>query len=163
MTPSLTMSRPDSLTSNLERDVVTFPSLTYGAGPSSGARSRRALIMSAHRQLRALAARQGASSEFPYARVLRLIGSITIDGAPTPQVGSNGEGGILVEWLVNGWFLALDYEDETEILLSASTPDGFRFAETITAWWEQHDAAVTSARRFLAEMAAGVAHPVPLV
>lgn len=163
MTPSMTLSRPDSFTNSDERSAISRPSLTYGVSISGGARSRRALIMSAYRQLRALAARQGATSEAPYARVLRLVGALLGDGSPTPQIGSNGEGGVLVEWLVDGRSLTIDFEDETEILISASTPNGLVFAESVTAWWELNDRVLADARRFLKEMSVGLAHPIPLV
>lgn len=163
MTPSLTMPRTESLTGGDVQTSILAPSFTYGEPSSNVPRSRRLLIMSAHRQLRALAARQEASSEAPYARILRLLGALLVDGAPTPQIGSNGEGGILVEWLVNGRSLTIDYEDETEILIAASNRDGLVFDATITAWWEHRDEPIIATRRFLAEIASGLVHPIPLV
>lgn len=163
MTPSLTMPRTESLTGGDVQASIAAPSFTYGEASSNVPRSRRMLITSAYRQLRALATRQSAVSDVPYARILRLLGALLVDGAPTPQIGSNGEGGILVEWLVNGQSLTIDYEDETEILIAASDRDGLVFDATITAWWEHRDQSIIATRQFLAQIASGLVHPIPLV
>ncbi|WP_367147133.1 hypothetical protein AB0870_17790 [Microbacterium proteolyticum] len=162
MTPSLTIPQTESFTVGDVHASVLTPSFTYGELGLNVSRPRRLLIMSAYRQLRALAIRQNAASGAAYARILRLPGTLLADGAPTPQIGSNGEGGILVEWLVNGQSLTIDYEDETEILIVASDRGGLQFEVTITAWWEHRDPAIVATRQILADMSSGLAYPIPL-
>jgi len=126
-------------------------------------RSRRALLIHANDQLKRLAQRQNASDMEPYRLILRLLGALITDGSATPQIGDNGEGGVAVEWLVDGNLLRLDYEDETEILLTATNSHGQRvLCETITAWWLGQDSAIVQARDFLRGLAGSVAQPIPL-
>lgn len=163
MSPSATLTRDGVVGSRSLIIPDVHRSLTDGAIARGGARSRSALLKHAHLHLRTLALRQTRRDDTSFATVLRLIAALTQDGSATPQISSNGEGGILVEWLVAGSSLAIDYEDETEILISAATPAGLRFAETMTSWWSQGDSAVVKARAFLSEISAAVARPIPLI
>lgn len=126
-------------------------------------RSRRALLIYAHGRLCDLAERQGRSSVEPHRHVLHLLGSLLVDGSPTPQIGDNGDGGISVEWLVDGRSFRLDYEDESEILLEGRGPAGdLLFSQTVTAWWLSTDQAIIGARDFLKLLARDVHRPLPL-
>ncbi|WP_409047868.1 hypothetical protein AB2L57_00995 [Microbacterium sp. HA-8] len=138
--------------------------MTYNADSTApSVRSRRALLTFAHRELRDLAERTGARDDFPYATVLRLINALIQDGSATPQISSNGDGGIFVEWLAGGLSLTIDYEDETEILIAASSVAvGVEFEKTVTAWWTASSDVIPAARSFLARLSSHVAHPISL-
>ncbi|MDT3343762.1 hypothetical protein [Microbacterium aquilitoris] len=69
----------------------------------------------------------------------------------------------MVEWLVGSRSLVIDYEDETEILITASTQtDGIVFSESVTAWWTPDDPTIRSARKFLADISVGAVRPLPM-
>lgn len=161
LSPSLTLHR-EGLVGDATQSSES--SLTYNADATPpSVRSRRALIAYAHRQLRDLAERDGARDEYSYATVLRLIHALIQDGSATPQIGSNGAGGIFVEWLAGGLSLTLDYEDETEILIVASSvSEGVEFQSTVTAWWTADTEGIVAARAFLARLSAFVVHPISL-
>ena len=163
MVPSLSLtleSRPNEVD---EVRSVTDSSLTRNEQVAPLFRSRRALLTHAHGQLKQLSQRQKASDMEPYRLILRLLGTLVTDGSATPQIGDNGEGGVAVEWLVDGNLLRVDYEDEAEILLTATNSRGERvLCETITAWWLDRDLAIVQARDFLRGLAGSVTQPLPL-
>lgn len=131
-------------------------------GWSSTGRSYDALLTYALSGLKHLAARQPATDR-RYAILLRLIGALIRDGSATPQVGSNGEGGVMIEWLVGSRSLTIDFEDETEILITASTQtDGVIFSEPVNSWWTPADPTIQRARQFLAEISVGAVRPLSL-
>lgn len=163
MAPSLSLTLESSASDVDEIRSVTDSSLTRNESVSPGFRSRRALLIHANEQLKRLAQRQDASDIEPYRLVLRLLGTLITDGSATPQIGDNGDGGVAVEWLVDGNLLRLDYEDETEILLTGMNSHGQRvLCETITAWWLGQDPAIVQTRDFLKGIAGSVARPLPL-
>lgn len=161
MSPSLTLHR-EGLVSEPAQHFET--SLTYNADSTlPSVRSRRAILSYAHRELRGLAERMGARDDFSYATVLRIISALIQNGSATPQVSSNGDGGIFVEWLAGGLSLTIDYEDETEILIAASSDAmGVEFDKTITAWWTESSDPIPAARSFLARLSSNVAKPISL-
>ena len=154
---SLTLGTSDGIHVGHERSVIGSRPVVVGS------RSRRALLIHAHAELKRLAQRQQATDMEPYRIVLRLLGALVNDGGPTPQVGDNGAGGVAVEWLVDGNLMRIDYEDETEILMTACLATGERVLdETITAWWLETDPAIRRAREFLGAIGGSVRSPVPL-
>jgi len=163
MVPSLSLTRETQHEDVSELRVVDASlTLNENVAPSTF-RSRRALLIHAHSQLSALSQRQQARDMEPYRIVLRLLGTLVTDGSPTPQIGDNGDGGVAVEWLVDGNSLRLDYEDETEILLTAKGSDGERvLCETVNVWWLASDLAVMQARDFLRNLAQQVSRPLPI-
>ncbi|MDQ1205484.1 hypothetical protein [Microbacterium sp. SORGH_AS_0862] len=118
--------------------------------------------MYAHRQLRDLAERQRAVNIEPYRIILRLLGHVLTDGAPTPQIGDNGDGGVAVDWLVDDVSVRLDYEDETEILLTAVRGRERILCDTLTKWWVEDDVTIKQARELLSGLAGQVRNPIPL-
>ena len=164
MVPSLTIPWERQFHDTDDVWIDADASLTRHEGfADTNYRSRRDLLKFAHAHLRDLAIKTGVSDVEPHRRILRLLNAVIADGSPTPQVGDNGEGGIEVEWLVNGKTLRLDYEDESEILLEARNADAsLIFSETVTAWWLPGDSAIVAARDFLESLAPEVARPLTL-
>lgn len=163
MVPSLSLTLEPRLSEVDESRHVIDSSLTGNEQVTPIFRSRRALLTHAHGQLKQLAQRQMATDMEPYRLVLRLLGTLVTDGSPTPQIGDNGEGGVAVEWLVDGNLLRLDYEDENEILITATNSRGDRvLCATITKWWLDKDTVVVEAREYLRGLAGSVTRPLPL-
>jgi len=99
---------------------------------------------------------QNAAFPLAHAAAIFLGRLIKVDG-PTPQIGSNGAGGLEIEWLVADTSLTIDIASESEILIYAIDRAGREmFAKEITSRWTTGDEIFTSAENLLNEMATEV-------
>lgn len=92
-----------------------------------------------------------------------FISRLLEDDRPTPQVASNGAGGVEVEWLVNGVSLTIDVASESEILIYAVDANGGElFEKEITSRWSTGDPVFVKASALLDELKSQVSSRVPV-
>lgn len=98
------------------------------------------------------------AAAFPLAHAAAIfLGRFIRIGGVTPQIGSNGAGGIEIEWLVAGTSLTIDIASESEILIYALDPAGAEmFSKEITTRWATSDEIFLRAEALLREMATRV-------
>jgi hypothetical protein len=105
-----------------------------------------------------------SANAFVLAHTAAMFVSRLIDvNSPTPQIRSNGAGGIEIEWLVNGVSLTIDVASESEILIYAvDNADRELFSKEITSRWSTSDEVFDRAAALLKEMALHIDAPAPL-
>ena len=87
-----------------------------------------------------------------------FINRLLDNDRPTPQVASNGAGGVEIEWLVNGVSLTIDVASESEILIYAVDATGNElFEKEITSRWSTDDPVFVQASGLLDELTTQVA------
>ncbi|WP_300641835.1 hypothetical protein [Nocardioides sp.] len=92
-----------------------------------------------------------------------LVDALLIDDGPTPQVSPGPEGGIAVEWLVNGSSLTLHIVSESDIRLWADSAAGEEiFDFELNANWKSNDESIRTARAFLKHLRGSIGNRVVL-
>lgn len=115
--------------------------------------SRESLLARCVEDLVALSTRTGEGLAKREEVFLRIIADLLFDGAPTPQIGDNGDGGPRCEWLVDGYSVVLDAESENELILWSTAPDGSEiFSGLLNSRWSPNDGTVAKARQQLVAM-----------
>lgn len=165
-TSTLTTLRYGSFTSLWNTNTAVYSVVFPDPAPAVtqlSARPKLALLKHTRDQLSVLAKRQNATNTEKYNDALAIVNALIEDDSPTPQVSDNGEDGVLVEWIVGGSTLTLDYDGDELIYLIARDADGKILFETETKRTGFGVApAMAQAKVFLRDLAKNIRQPIAL-
>ena len=94
--------------------------------------------------------------------VLALTHYLLEDGSATPQATPDGQGGIDVEWLVNGNSVVINCVSDAEVHIWAEDASGVEIVAMETnSQWATTDEGLSRAKAFLTEISGQVVNRIP--
>lgn len=150
-----------ALTSTAAVTTFKYEPATTSVRTGLAANSRTALLEAAYRRVSEYR-KVKAATPIALSNAWLAITYFTKDASATPQIGIDGEGGVEIEWLVDGRSLIVNSLNDGVNVLWALEGDGsIPFRTEFTPRFMSSDDAVGEADKFLDDLSARLMNRVP--